>query len=57
MTASILKILIQKNRYTYADMYTKLDVFYALGRINDDEYIELTGMLVVPEAEIPTIEE
>jgi hypothetical protein len=30
-------------------MYAKLDLFLMLGRITEDEYVELTGMLVKPE--------
>lgn len=48
-TATLCKILITKNRYTYDDMYAKLDLFLLVGRITEDEYVELTGMLVEPE--------
>ena len=48
-TATLCKILITKNRYTYDDMYAKLDLFLLVGRITEDEYVELTGMLVKPE--------
>lgn len=48
-TAALCKILITKNRYTYDDMYAKLDLFLLMGRITEDEYVELTGMLVEPE--------
>lgn len=48
-TAALCKILITKNRYTYDDMYPKLDLFLLMGRITEDEYVELTGMLVEPE--------
>lgn len=51
MTYSILKILIEKNRYQYDDMFNKLDLFLALGRITEEQYIELTGMMVPPESE------
>ena len=49
-TATLCKILITKNRYTYDDMYAKLDLFLLMGRITEEEYVELTGMLVEPEA-------
>lgn len=49
-TATLCKILITKNRYTYDDMYAKLDLFLLIGRITEEEYVELTGMLVEPEA-------
>ena len=48
-TAGLCKILISKGRYEYDDMYTKLDLFLMMGRINDDEYVELTGMMQKPE--------
>lgn len=60
-TATLCKILITKNRYTYDDMYAKLDLFLLMGRITEEEYVELTGMLVEPEeteeAEDPTSDE
>jgi len=56
-TYSNLKILITANRYDYADMFSKLDIFFALDRITENEYIELTGMLVEPTpVEEPTVE-
>lgn len=48
-----LKLLIERNRYTYDDMMNKLDVFFAVGRITDEQYIELTGMVVPPEPAVP----
>ena len=42
------KLLIENNRYEYEDMYNKLDLFLMMNRITDDEYVELTGMLVEP---------
>lgn len=48
-TAALCKVLIAKNRYTYDDMYAKLDLFLLVGRITEEEYVELTGMLVEPE--------
>ena len=60
-TATLCKILITKNRYEYSGMYAKLDLFLLVGRITEDEYVELTGMLVEPEApeedEDPTADE
>lgn len=43
------KTLIEAGRYVYEDMYTKLDLFLLVGRISDEEYIALTGMMVPPE--------
>lgn len=48
-TAGLCKILISKGRYEYDDMYTKLDLFLMMGRISDEEYVELTGMMQKPE--------
>lgn len=50
-TARLCKLLIANNRYTYDDMYAKLDLFLMLGRITEEEYVELTGMLVEPKPE------
>lgn len=55
-TAALCKILITKNRYTYDDMYAKLDLFLLMGRITEDEYVELTGMLVEPEEDQPEVQ-
>lgn len=55
-TATLCKILITKNRYTYDDMYAKLDLFLLMGRITEDEYVELTGMLVEPEEGQPEVQ-
>ena len=38
-----------RERYEYDDMYAKLDLFLMLGRITEEENVELTGMLVKPE--------
>ncbi|WP_095171002.1 MULTISPECIES: hypothetical protein [Blautia] len=50
------KLLIENNRYEYDDMYNKLDLFLMMNRITDDEYVELTGMLVEPLPEPEPIE-
>lgn len=49
-TARLCKLLITNDRYTYDDMYAKLDLFLMLGRITEEEYVELTGLLVGTEA-------
>ena len=48
-TARLCKLLITNDRYTYDDMYAKLDLFLMLGRITEEEYVELTGLLVGTE--------
>ena len=50
------KLLIENNRYEYDDMYNKLDLFLMMNRITDDEYVELTGMLVDPLPEPEPVE-
>lgn len=44
MTYRLCKRLIEAGRTD--NMLNKLDLFFAVGRITDDEYIELTGMLM-----------
>ena len=44
MTYTLCKRLIEAGRTD--NMLNKLDIFFAVGRITDDEYIELTGMLM-----------
>lgn len=42
----ILKSLIAKKYYgTKAEAAEKADTFYAFGKISDEEYAELTGMI------------
>ena len=48
-TARLCKLLITNDRYTYDDMYAKLDLFLMLSRITEEEYVELTGLLVGTE--------
>ena len=48
MTYRNCKTLISAGRYTYDDMFSMLDLFMLVNRITQDEYIELTGMLVQP---------
>ncbi|CCL06861.1 TPA: hypothetical protein KON86_004156 [Clostridioides difficile] len=43
---NILKGMIeQKNYETKEELQTKLDVFYAMNRIKESEYTELTNLL------------
>ena len=43
---NIMKKLIEKKFYKTADeAQTKIDVFYAVGRITDDEYVELSELV------------
>lgn len=43
------KLIIDAGRYTYDDMYNKIDLFLMVGRITEAEYVELTGLLTPPE--------
>ena len=43
------KLLITAGRYTYEDMFNKLDLFLMMGRVTEAEYVELTGLLTLPE--------
>lgn len=55
MTYTLCKRLIEAGRTD--NMFNKLDIFFAVGRITDDEYIELTGMLIPAEQTETTVEE
>ncbi|HGS9636693.1 TPA: hypothetical protein ACMVBE_000081 [Clostridioides difficile] len=50
---NILKRMIeQKNFKTKEELQTKLDVFYAMNRIKESEYTELTNLLIKEETPI-----
>lgn len=53
----MLKRLIQKGNYDEADMINKLDTYYLMGRLTDDEYMELMGMVCPPVVEEPPMED
>lgn len=52
MTYTLCKRLIEAGRTD--NMINKLDIFFAVGRITDDEYIELTGMLIPADEQTET---
>lgn len=53
---NILKRMIeQKNYETKEELQIKLDVFYALNRIKENEYKELTNMINKEELSIEPI--
>lgn len=52
MTYTLCKRLIEAGRTE--NMFNKLDIFFAVGRITDDEYIELTGMLIPADEQTET---
>lgn len=45
------KSIINDGRYTYDDMFNKLDLFWLIDRVTEAEYVELTGLLTPPEPE------
>ena len=43
---NLLKLMIeQKNYSTKEDLQHKIDVFYAVNRITEEQYLELTSLL------------
>ncbi|AXU86113.1 TPA: hypothetical protein KQB57_001389 [Clostridioides difficile] len=49
---NLLKLMIeQKNYSTKEDLQHKMDVFYAVNRITEEQYLELTSLL--KKEEIP----
>ncbi|HBF8529269.1 TPA: hypothetical protein KO034_003356 [Clostridioides difficile] len=43
---NLLKLMIeQKNYSAKEDLQHKMDVFYAVNRITEEQYLELTGLL------------
>ncbi|MEE0733273.1 MAG: hypothetical protein U0M23_06520 [Acutalibacteraceae bacterium] len=49
MTYKNCKVLIEAGRYAYENMFSMLDLFLLVGRITQEQYIELTGMLEKPD--------
>ena len=49
--------LIEKGAYEYEDMQNKLDLFFLVGRITDEEYRLLTEKITPHETEIEAEEE
>lgn len=50
---NILKRMIeQKNFETKEELQNKLDVFYAMNRIKESEYTELTNLLIKEETPV-----
>ena len=48
-TARLCKLLITNDRYTYDDMYAKLDLFLMLNRITEEEYDAVLSYLYLLE--------
>lgn len=45
----MLKRLIQKGNYDKQDIMNKLDTYFLMGRLTEDEYFELYNMVNPPE--------
>lgn len=45
MVYKLMKRIIESGKYDAVDMQTKLDVYYAYGRITQEEYEELSAMI------------
>ena len=45
MVYNLMKRIIEKGNYDPVDMQTKLDVYFAYGRITQEQYEELSGMI------------
>lgn len=54
----LLKRLIATKNYRKEELEYKIDVFYTMGRITDEQYLELLGLLNQPiHVEEPKVEE
>ena len=45
MLYNLLKRIIQAGSYNAADLQNKLDVYFALGRLTEEQYTELTASI------------
>lgn len=44
-TYQFLLIIIRSGKYSHSDLFSKLDLFFMLDRITEEQYLELSGML------------
>ena len=51
MIYTLLKRMITTGNYETDDMQNKLDVFYAVNRITEEQYLELTNLINSKSAE------
>ena len=51
MIYTLLKRMITTGNYEKDDMQNKLDVFFAVNRITEEQYLELTELINSKEAE------
>ena len=52
MIYALLKRMIITGNYEKDDMQNKLDVFFAVNRITEEQYLELTNLINSKSAEI-----
>lgn len=45
MIYTLLKRMITTNNYQKDDMQNKLDIFFTVNRITEEQYLELTGLI------------
>ena len=51
MIYTLLKRMITTNNYQKDDMQNKLDIFFAVNRITEEQYLELTELINSKQAE------
>ncbi|MBQ9976828.1 MAG: hypothetical protein IJP16_09980 [Clostridia bacterium] len=44
-TYQFLLIIIRSGKYSHSDLFSKLDLFFMLDRITEEQYLELSEML------------
>ena len=52
MIYPLLKRMITTGNYEKEDMQNKLDIFFAVNRITEEQYLELTELINSKEAEV-----
>ena len=52
MIYTLLKRMITTGNYEKEDMQNKLDVFFAVNRITEEQYLELTELINSKSAEV-----
>ena len=52
MIYQLLKRMIVTGNYEKEDMQNKLDIFFAVNRITDEQYLELTELINSKSAEV-----
>ena len=51
MIYTLLKRMITTGNYEKEDMQNKLDIFFAVNRITEEQYLELTNLINSKQAE------